>query len=608
MDPSAPNKPVSGLASALRRARLRPLSARPSSGEAPVKRKESYQPREHISTSEPTGKRRKRAMPYDAITGTSLDEPDDTRAEPVDHSDADDVPFKKLAALRKPTPFSVGHATTSGAQTFTSNSDDRQVDANLPSPSELAQLALRNKGGIHWLVLQQKSKISKLEAELVEQRDFTEAAQNRVKQDMYIDIMHERDLRKKTEERADRAKRRYDREISELRVKLEKADEKSLLERQQTVNAQSSAESYRMESEHLENVNSTLQSDLNELRIVDVEDARARKDGRRDLPPAYGNLDDENRFPPYSQHADGGSIEVAHLKREIRRRFEMKVDEGLAKADEGHNVFSHISMALEDMSHSLKTLMDNADDVPVSHSHSQSNRFITQQMRAADMTEQITAMTGQHTGTPGAVAGASVDLHDSKHGMTKTDKRTRRRERKAANHTPTLMQSANAAPYIADRIAKLLLDLLWRAVAACDIRPIHHNNNIQMVGATLAVSYTSVDETLISALRLAFSKTSSISSFQYYLTQLEILAKQFKGLVNEMSGGLRNRLSDFAFFDKTLLWLNDQIEKERELRANEQRVLRVSTVVDVAGFVDADDDGVSSRWEGSDAGSGSEAD
>ena len=61
-----------------------------------------------------------------------------------------------------------------------------------------------------------------------------------------------------------------------------------------------------------------------------------------------------------------------------------------------------------------------------------------------------------------------------------------------------------------------------------------------------------------------------------------------------MTLGVHNSLSHFDFFAKTLLWLNEQVEKERELRANES----VEKVVRVEGL--EDDDGVSSRWEGSD--------
>jgi hypothetical protein len=370
-----------------------------------------------------------------------------------------------------------------------------------------------------------------------------------------------------------------------------------LVERTQTLNAQRAVESYRVETEHLQHFNTTLQSDLQELRVVEVEDKRARNDGRRDLPPAYGNLDDEDRFPPYSEQADAGSIELANLKREIRRKFERKIDEALAKSKKGSNTFCYLSAALEDVSQSLKTILDFAKDVPVSHAQAQNSEPITQQIQSPNVREQPIAMKEQLPSRPNPLAGA-LEVRN-----LQVSKRSRRRENnKTTKSTLTLIQTANAAPYVADRITKLLLELLWRTASACELRPSQRKLDA-MFDHTLPVMHTSVDEVLVAALRLAFSKTHSLAAFQNYLIQIEILEKKFRTFEVGMTLGAHNALTHFDFFDKTLLWLNEQVEKERELRANET----VEKMVRFEGL--EDDDGVSSRWEGSDtAGSDDEDD
>lgn len=468
-----------------------------------------------------------------------------------------------------------------------------KIDTDEISPRELGQLTFRHNKDVHAL---QKRKISKLEAELVEQRAFTEQAQNRVKQDMLMDIMREKEKLRKVVEAAKLAKRLHEKEASEYKVKLEKAAEKNLVERTQTLSAQRAIESYRRETEHLQHLHATLQSDLQDLRVVDVEDRRARNDGRRDLPPAYGNLDDEDRFPPYTQQADAGSIELANIKREIRRKFERKVDEALANPDKGSNTFCLLSAALQDVSQSLTTILDFAKDVPVSHAHTHS---IASQIRNDHAREQLNAIRERHESIASALAGVPILIPDRPIEKSATDEKKRRRRTKSGRPTVTLIQSANHAPYVADRITKLLLELLWRTVSACELRSSLGSVDV-MFDHTLPIMHTSIDEAVIKALRLAFPKCHPLVAFQNYLTQFDILAKKFKTLGIGMTPGVHNALTHFDFFPNTLLWLNEQVEKERELKANET----VENTVRLGGL--EDDDGVSSRWEGSASGSDSD--
>ena len=566
-----------------------------------MKRKNPKQPRADASDSEPSVKRRKHSLPSDGTTTEPIViDTDDDSDESVEHDKVASISDAILDLCKNLKPVSREHSTTSEQRV----SEDDQNDTGVPSSQELQQLSLQHNEEIFAQYAQSKRKVSKLEAELVEQRAFTERAQNRVKQDMMMDIMREKEKLHKSEVAASLAKRRLEKEVSEYKVKLEKAVQDGVMDRNQILSAQRAAESYRQETEHLQDFNVTLQSDLRDLRVVDAEDRRARNDGRRDLPPAYGNLDDEDRFPPYSQQADAGSIELANLKREIRRKFEMKVERALAHPGKGSNTFFYLSDALKDVSQSLHTILEFAKDVPVSHAHAQINGSITPHLPGIDLSDPnvLTPTTGRLPSRRSAFAGAPIVTPDIRNEKPATDKRKLRKANKAAKLTVTvtLIQNANAAPYVADRIAKLLLDLLWRTVSACELRrPRQRALCAHMLGPTLPVMYTSVDEVLVAALRLAFSRSHSLAAFQCYLTQVDILAKKFEtlGLTMTTDHSVPNALINFEFFAKTLLWLNEQVEKERELRANEARALGAESV----GI--EDDDGVSSRWEGSDTAS-----
>jgi hypothetical protein len=561
-----------------------------------AKRKDTYQPPPSVTKNEPPVKRRKRSLPRDdTTTQAELDFEDLTEyclVELVEYDHLASLQLTKLATR------SVEHATTKANPMSVDHGDDKGV----PSAAEHKELELQTNEGFYNENVQLKRKVSRLEAELIAERAWTHEVQIRVTQDMFQEVLRGREQLQKAQETAVVAKRRFDKEVSQLEARLAEASRKSVRERDMREVAQATAEVYRSEAEHLQNLNTTIQADIEELRSVEVETAMVRKNESRGLPPAYGNLNDEGRFPPYSLYADVGSMEVAHLKREIRRRFEGRISEVLAKRDRSLNMFVCMSTALEEACQSLGAVLDIADNVPVSQAHSQSKRFITQQMRTvATAAEHITALTERLTTK--ALAKAPAEVHVQLKGTSAADKRAMRRERRSARNSITLVQSPKGAPYVADRIAKLLLDLLWRAVAACELRPKSNSLSAQMFGTTLATKYTGVDEVFLAALRLTFSRSCSLASLQFYLTQLEILAKDLKGLGIAMTPRIGNGLAHFGFFAKTLAWLNDQVEKEREMRANESpRDDRAAGDLDGEDSEDGDG-GVSSRWEGSESGS-----
>ena len=78
--------------------------------------------------------------------------------------------------------------------------------------------------------------------------------------------------------------------------------EKSVL---RAVQAERETKIWREEVEHATIVKRTLEEDLEELKTVANEEAAQARESRtlRQLPPAYGTLDDEAQLPPYEVHA-----------------------------------------------------------------------------------------------------------------------------------------------------------------------------------------------------------------------------------------------------------------------------------------------------------------
>ena len=137
------------------------MSTRPSDATPAVKRKDPTQPPVKTASGEPPVKRPKRPPPTDATTEPVVINTSDTPVESVKHGKAASIPVRKQASRRKLAP-SLEHAATSVKHMSV---DDEH------SPNELVQPSFQHSKDVH---AQQKRKISKLEAELVEQRAFTE--------------------------------------------------------------------------------------------------------------------------------------------------------------------------------------------------------------------------------------------------------------------------------------------------------------------------------------------------------------------------------------------------------------------------------------------------
>jgi hypothetical protein len=560
-----------------------------------------------------------------------------------------------------------------------------------------------------------------------------------VKQDMLLDFLQEQERREKAESnlrleqlrsarnlavwqkeawREELRTAKDDLQVQRMKCQYAEARLKEGLQRELAMSqhAQAAADSLNSEIEHLQDVNATMVSDLDELRGIENEAATKRRDEHLGLPPAYGNLDDEGRFPPYSAHEDGGTIEVAHLKREIRQRFELVLNRALNGGVERKSkleLLGTLACGLGKACDNLQKLLDIAPRVPVSCMRKPTNHggYIESQLRSlvdsvrdegdpshfkdvgvigserprtVDRILQAPAprMGGGRPGESrgraqnrGPSAGPVLDLNALNAASPRRQKRMlgealypkiraqqpelagkitgmllemenfellglienedalRAKVDEAmaiyveyvnsqgsgepaggqqpngaenaapATHLPgyAIVQKTNSAPYVADRIAKLLLELLWRSAAACEVRPgtgilpPNAARSSELI-TSIMLHFTQVDSVLTNALQLAFSRGISTSKLQYHLTQLERLKGVFQDELYEEA-------AHREFFGKATEWLREQVEKVRSLSQIEAFKLRHPEIFGQDGGEDDGDD-VSSRWQGSDAGSG----
>jgi hypothetical protein len=229
-----------------------------------------------------------------------------------------------------------------------------------------------------------QGELSRLQAEVEEHKHD--------KQDLLLDLLTERRQREKVEfclrleqvrhahsfaawqkEPCQKELRTAKDDFQKERIKRVRAEAaiKEGLQRELAMreHAQAAADGLNAEIEHLQNVNATTMSDLDELREIGNEDATKRRDEHIGLPPSYGNLDDEDRFPPYSTHEDGGTIEVALLKRETRQHLEIILTRSLNSEVEKGSKLELLGTLAGDLSKacdSFQKLLDIASGVPLS--------------------------------------------------------------------------------------------------------------------------------------------------------------------------------------------------------------------------------------------------
>lgn len=379
-------------------------------------------------------------------------------------------------------------------------------------------------------------KNARLEEDLLEQYKWNAKVETRIKQDMFLHIMHEQQLRKKAEGDLAREKWSFSRHVAELTQKSQAEREQTIAVTKERDKCAQEINSWRRQCESLQCNIEELDEDLRELRRIENEAAASRRDEHLGLPPAYGSLNDEDRFPPYSRHEDGGTLEVAHLKREVRQRFDKVVDSVFGASD--LVVFTSLTDALAEACHSCQALLQLATEASVGHA----------------------------LGLP---HGHTEDLS---YYWWRKDR--------------YLSQRVSSAPYFAERVCKLILELLWRFLGIWKLQAFE--TVFFHTDAHLRMSFDLADLVLFCAVQRMFSYHRSLAKLAYYSDQLKSVKDQFAGLMLSF---------EHNYFCKTVAWLEEQVEKERELRANAN--------VRVPMYAEEGSD-ISSRFHDSDANEDSE--
>ena len=401
---------------------------------------------------------------------------------------------------RRKFPPSNMAAQVPGSRFWRSDGDDDKIDEDKGKPRK----------GEEWM----RSELSRLQAEA----ENDKRNNKRNKQAMLLSLMQK-------QQRLDEAESNI--RFWQLQVKTTKETAKEVLrkecaahERAQTTtarNAQLVIQGLQAEIDHLQDVNATNTSDLHELRVLESEAAAKRKDQHLGLPPAYGNLDDEDRFPPYSKHEDGGTIEVAHLKREARQFFEVVITGALNSEVEKRSkleLLGTLAFGLNEVCDILQKLLDIAPKVPVSLVRKPSDYGGYIDLLLRSLVDSV-----REEGD----ANRDYDTLECEHPKIIND--IRRCPAYAYLPGYAIIQKDASAPYVADRIAKLLLELLWRCVAACEVRPgpgilfLNSARTSELI-ASIMLHFTQVDSEM--RWKPSASNPSTTSSPSLYLAAADL--------------------------------------------------------------------------------------
>ena len=406
----------------------------------------------------------------------------------------------------------------------------------------------------------------------------------KIKQDMVLDILKERQTHQSVLDTC----KRYQREREALKSECESLRahhdehvaqllEENEREKVRTRLAEGEREAWREEVEHMADVNKTLEEDLEAIRRLENEERSELKQQqmKAELPPAYGNLDDETSAPPYEQQAkDSGALDIAIAKRTIRDTFNKQVDEA-------------------------REAMDKLSAHPLRH---QTNPV---EFYSRTVTLWCTALADAADHCDG-VLGKSGDVEaihyqaffDEDHCLASRAAPEQPMHQRPEFQAHCKRQHARGT-FVADRIAKLLLDLTSRLIAATEVRPLEMEL-LPKHRAKISMCFTKADSTLAECLRRIFhdpqdaqsladkQATSSdhktmtpparLQEMSYYHVQVHMLQDKLAACFNEPqpraaihAGGSLN------FYNESEHWLTDQIERARQDAARvRDRALRAA--------------------------------
>lgn len=413
-----------------------------------------------------------------------------------------------------------------------------------------------------------EEEIRRLREELVDCRRKYEREVRQIKQDMFLDMMLIKDAEKEVLQNL-QIERARSRELHSELHRLQSHHKQRVTELELQITAQKDrltqqeAEGYiiQLAAEHKDNVISTLEGDLDELRQIENEDRTRyiREHQSQELPPAYGSLDEEDQsFLRYAEK-DSGIVEVAIFKRTVRSEFMNILVREMASVQERRRAASHppetsVALCFLSLTEGLALAAKNIDDI-LKRSRDVATIHVRERLDSNSKLDKV-SKTGRHTDIH--VDTSSLDNHDG-FGVDKFGSVDN-------NIKKTIRTEVGRHCFIADRFAKLILELTLQLVSTVEIFAIDIDIAVSYSrrhSVNAELSWTRIDRSLLEALRVALNGaergadgiTRSIK-IQYYITWVQILSDRLESY--------KAKLGLNRFFYHSWQWLNEQLESARQ--------------------------------------------
>jgi len=412
-----------------------------------------------------------------------------------------------------------------------------------------------------------EEEVRRLREELVDSRRKCEREVRQVRQDMFLDMMVMKDAGKRILRNLhiEQARSRdLDGELRQLQThhKQRVAELELQITAQKDKLTQQAAEGYiiQLAAEHKDTVISTLEGDLDELRQIENEDRtrHIRERQSQELPPAYGSLDQEDQLLLPDTEEDSGVIEVAIFKRTFRTGFLEIIVQEIANVQKRRRTASYppeasVGLCFLSLTEALALAATKVDDV-LQRSRDVITTHIQEHLdtsRKSDHISQIGRNDDGHVAS--SFLGTQGCLTIDKLGPI--DYKTKR----------TIRKEVGRHCFIADRFAKLILELTLRLLStveifATDFDLVINYNRRHSVNAEL--NWTRIDQSLLQALRVALNgggrSTDGISrsiKIQNYVTWVQMLSDRLQSY--------KTKLGLNRFFCQSWQWLNEQLDSNR---------------------------------------------
>ncbi|KAM3420403.1 hypothetical protein BST61_g3677 [Cercospora zeina] len=426
-------------------------------------------------------------------------------------------------------------------------------------------------------------------------------------------------LRVDHEKQSEALKEQHRTELESERTRHQQALAQAFKDKQLAMDRSNSAymqvQSMHTVMEHANAVSKVLESDLDDLRRLDIEEAEQRERDQRGLPPPYhAILDTEEYISPYgaNRHRDNGTLDLDNIEATITSNFMRELraanrtslalrehDERSRAAGAGSMLFHSAMLAFATACQHLRCLLENAIE---GHLESNKSCDIVDNDTSSrepgttteiDMNSPFFAPTSKlpTLANPGPPAHFNVNPASSDTGTIQHPIDLFRRAQIApvsnAREKP-ILPGSDAIIAVTDRISNTLFNLCTHVFAALDVREYCSerlcNNKCIRLGTWLRLA----DDTLLRCLKRRLEATAVEDVFSqaadqsltctkcmsehcggyclrlhmisYNITRLKSIRRTLDKISNPTRAGMD--------FNDTMNWLRDNLEKERELSAN----------------------------------------